>query len=257
MQPERVEPATNEAASPPRKRFEELLRARTERPVRTSPAPPRKPRTSAAIRPPRSAQHHASGPANLRDAARREMDASARQRIQDGTVATSRATGRLETRGAELLRAALNVEAARGPPRRAGLEATGSRGSPVEPPADVASIVDPAGTAAAPAGVVPAPAPEDRVERAMELVERIERFVRSGRPSLALTLRGQLRGRLEIERIAPGAITLRLSSRRAPSAHALEEIRQALEARGLSVRSLETSRATATASAADACSPCP
>jgi hypothetical protein len=93
------------------------------------------------------------------------------------------------------------------------------------------------------------------VERALALVERIERFVRSGRPSLALTLRGQLPGRLEIERVAPGAIRLRLSSRRAPSEGVLREIRQALEARGLSVRSLETSRATA--SAADACSPCP
>ena len=254
MQPERVEPATNEAASPPRKRFEELLRARTERPVRTSPAPPRKPRTSAAIRPPRPSQHHAPGPASLRDAARREMDASARQRIQDGTVATSQATGRLETRGTELLRAALNVQVARGTTRRAELEATG-HGPPVERPADGGSIVDPAGTAAATAGVAPTATREDRVERAMELVERIERFVRSGRPSLALTLRGQLRGRLEIERVAPGAITLRFSSRRARSEHVLEEIRQALEARGLSVRSLETSRATA--SAADACSPCP
>ncbi|HEY1417458.1 MAG TPA: hypothetical protein VGF41_06110, partial [Myxococcaceae bacterium] len=99
------------------------------------------------------------------------------------------------------------------------------------------------------------PPREDRVERAMELVERIERFVRSGRPSLALTLRGGLPGRLEIERVAPGTIDLRLSSRRALSDRVLEEIRQALEARGLSVRSLETSRATA--SAADACSPCP
>ena len=257
MQPERVEPATNEAASAPRKRFEELLRARTERPVRTFPATPRKPRTSATIRPPHPSPHHARGPAALRDAARREMDASARQRIQDGTVATSQATGRLESRDAEVLRAALNVEAARGTRRRVDPGATGSHDPPVERPADVASIVDPAGTVAASTGVVAASTPEDRVERAMELVERIERFVRSGRPSLALTLRGQLRGRLEIERVAPGAITLRLSSRRAPSEQALEEIRHALEARGLTVRSLETSRATATASAADACSPCP
>ncbi|HET6981673.1 MAG TPA: hypothetical protein VFI53_06005, partial [Myxococcaceae bacterium] len=109
-------------------------------------------------------------------------------------MATSQATGRLEARHAELLRAALNVEAAQGTRRHAELQATGSRDPPVERPADVASIVDPAGTVAANPGVVPASTPEDRVERAMELVERIERFVRSGRPSLALTLRGQLRG---------------------------------------------------------------
>jgi hypothetical protein len=80
---------------------------------------------------------------------------------------------------------------------------------------------------------------EGRVERALALVERIERFVRSGRPSLALTLRGGLPGQLEVQRVAPGAIALRLSSARLPSASELGELRQALEARGLSVRSLE------------------
>jgi hypothetical protein len=183
------------------------------------------------------------------------MDASVRQRIQDGTVATTQATGRLETRGTELLRAALNVEAAPRATRRSDPEATARHAGPVERSAGGASPAETAGTAASAAAVAPTPTREDRVERAMELVERIERFVRSGRPSLALTLRGQLPGRLEIERVAPGAIALRLSSRRAPSGRALEEIRQALEARGLSVRSLVTSPATA--SAADACSPCP
>ncbi|HEY1905194.1 MAG TPA: hypothetical protein VGG91_04085 [Myxococcaceae bacterium] len=182
------------------------------------------------------------------------MDDSARERIQDGAVATAQATRRLETRGAELLRAALNVEAStQGTTRRAEPEATASHGIRVERPAGGASLAEPTDTAASTDGVTPPR--EDRVERAMELVERIERFVRSGRPSLALTLRGQLPGRLEIERVAPGTIDLRLSSRRAVPERALEEIRQALEARGLSVRRLETSRPTA--SAADACSPCP
>jgi hypothetical protein len=183
------------------------------------------------------------------------MDASARRRIQDGTVATAQATGRLERRGAELLRAALNVEAARRATRRAEPGPAARHEGRVERSPCGASTAETAGTAGSAAGGAPTPTPEDRVERAMELVERIERFLRSGRPSLALTLRGQLPGRLEIERVAPGAIALRLSSRRAPSGRALEELRQALEARGLSVRSLETSRATA--SAADACSPCP
>ena len=46
-------------------------------------------------------------------------------------------------------------------------------------------------------------------------------------------------GQLEVQRVAPGAIALRLSSARLPSASELGELRQALEARGLSVRSLE------------------
>jgi hypothetical protein len=182
------------------------------------------------------------------------MDASARERIQDGAVATAQATRRLETRGAELLRAALNVEASvPGTTRQQEPEATAGRGSAIERPAGGTSPAKSVAPAGRTDGVTPPR--EDRVERAMELVERIERFVRSGRPSLALTLRGGLPGRLEIERVAPGTIDLRLSSRRALSDRVLEEIRQALEARGLSVRSLETSRATA--SAADACSPCP
>ena len=253
MQPDRVEPPAREPASSPRRRFEELLHARTERPVRNSPASPRKQRASAAIGPPRPVRPHV--PATLRDAARREMDASARQRIQDGTAATTRATGRLETRNAELLRAALNTEAsARTRAHSAPVPEVAARGEPREGRATGASMPEPASALASSAGVAPA-APEDRVERALALVERIERFIRSGRPSLALTLRGRPRGRLEIERVAPGTIDLRLSTRLGSSKRALEEIRHALEARGLSVRNLETSRATA--SAADACSPCP
>jgi hypothetical protein len=95
----------------------------------------------------------------------------------------------------------------------------------------------------------------ERVERALALVERIEQFVRSGRSSLTLTLRGGVPGRLELQRVARGAISIRLSSSRLPSGRELGELRQALEARGLSVRSLETRGLTA--SAADACSPCP
>lgn len=253
MQPDRVEPPTIEPASSPRRRFEELLRARTERPVRTSSSPPRTPRTPTATRLPRSAQRQT--PATVRDASRREMDASARQRIQDGRMATTQATGRLETRCKELLREALSVEAAaRGTERHPDPEARPRQAGGLDRPEPGASVPGPTDRVAPAAGIAPA-SPEDRVERALALVERIERFVRSGRPSLALTLRGQLPGRLEIERVAPGAVSLRLSSRRAPSERVLREIRHALEARGLSVRSLETSAATA--SAADACSPCP
>ena len=91
---------------------------------------------------------------------------------------------------------------------------------------------------------VPVHPAEGRVERALALVERIERFVRSGRPSLALTLRSGLPGEVEVQRVGPGAIALRLSSARLPSASELGELRQALEARGLSVRSLEAQRMT-------------
>jgi hypothetical protein len=193
----------------------------------------------------------ASSASVLRGQARVEMDVSARHRVADGAAASEQASARLDGRATELLRAALRAEvltrseppssprAAPPPAREAGRPAEG-----------VGSITAGATGAAAPASI-----PEQRIERAMALVERIERFVRSGRPALALTLHGGLAGRLELQRVAPGAISIRLSSARPPSSDALGELRQALEARGLSVRSLETR--SVTASAADACSPCP
>ena len=51
---------------PPRKRFEELLRARTERPTRTPPAPPRRPTTTTPPRSPRLETRAARAPGELR-----------------------------------------------------------------------------------------------------------------------------------------------------------------------------------------------
>ena len=168
------------------------------------------------------------------------MDAAARQRLSDGHAAGAKATDRLQTRTAELLCVALKADDAR---RTEHAE----RVLPATPAAISPDVRDTQLTAPGPAspGVTsatagaPVSSGEGRVERALALVERIERFVRSGRASLALTLRGTLPGRVEVQRVGPGAIALRLSSTRPPSASELGELRQALEARGLSVRSLE------------------
>ena len=258
MQPDRVDPPRGEpSTSPPRKRFEELLRARIERPTRKAPAPPRRPRTATPARAPRSDARAARAPGELRGQVRREMDAAARQRLADGQAATTQATGRLQTRTAELLRAALRTEEA----ERGGHAPRVSSAAPGLVASDMRDgHLAAGGVHAAPPGTgatasASGPAAEGRVERALALVERIERFVRSGRPSLALTLRGAIPGHLEVQRVAPGAIALRLSSARAPSTAELGDLRQALEARGLEVRTLEARRLTT--SAEDACSPCP
>jgi hypothetical protein len=195
------------------------------------------------------------------------MDASARRRLEDGGAATARATGRLAERTTDLLRAALRTEETTKTEHTARI--TPAADAPVAPTSHpLPGAPDGLPTAAVPAAATgPAlPAAEGRIERALALVERIERFVRSGRPSLALTLRGGIPGRLEVERVGPGAVSLRLSSPRAPSASELGDLRQALEARGLAVRSLEARRldpdtggsdGVLTASAGDACSPCP
>lgn len=237
---------------PPRKRFEELLRARTERPTRTPPAPPRRPRTPTPPRSPRLETRAARAPGELRGLARLQMDVSARQRLDDGRTASAQATGRLETRTAELLRAALRTEETARTEHAARVRPT-SADAHVPQSKDAPGVTAAPGNVGAPAGAAQAEA-EGRVQRALALVERIERFVRSGRPSLALTLRGTVPGRLEVQRVAPGAVALRLSSARPPSASELGELRHALEARGLSVRSLES---VFRASSADACSPCP
>jgi hypothetical protein len=198
------------------------------------------------------------------------MDTAARRRLSDGLVASAQATGRLETRTAELLRAALRTEEEARTQHTGRGRVTPAEKSPLhapEPPS-VAPVPHPGAPGAGSETTPLTHASAARVERALALVKRIERFVRSGRPALAMTLRGGVAGRLEVQRVGPGAIALRLSSARPPPDGELAELRQALEARGLSVRSLEARRLTAEtgrgdpasavrASGADACSPSP
>ena len=82
-------------------------------------------------------------------------------------------------------------------------------------------------------------APEAKAAQAMALIERIEVFVRSQRPGLALTLNNSLGAHVEIERIGPKEIALKLVGHRGPpSAEAVSRIREELRARGLKVGAL-------------------
>jgi len=252
MQPDRVDsPRGDPQPAALRKRFEETLRARAGRPTRKPPAPPRQPRTATPGRPLHDELRADRSPGERRGVARLEMDRAARQRLDDGRTASAQATGRLEARTVDLLRAALRTEEA----------VRTEHGVAVRPAAadafaprrgDVALVGTGVQAPPMPGVSAAVPASGGRVERALALVERIERFVRSGRPSLALTLGGSTPARLEVQRVARGAVALRLSSARPPPASELRDLRQALEARGLSVRSLDVR-----ASVADACSPSP
>jgi hypothetical protein len=72
------------------------------------------------------------------------------------------------------------------------------------------------------------------VSSVMALIEKVEVFVRSNRPTLSLSLGGALEGQLEIEKVGPGKVALTLrGGRKDPGAP--ERIRQALAARGLTV----------------------
>lgn len=81
--------------------------------------------------------------------------------------------------------------------------------------------------------------PASRAEAALELIERIEVFVKSQRPALSLSLRGALEATVEVERTGPREVALRIQGRRGPlPAEELSRLRDALEARGLRLRSL-------------------
>jgi hypothetical protein len=91
-------------------------------------------------------------------------------------------------------------------------------------------------------GPLAAPAPGARAEAIARLVDRIEAALRDGRPQLTLTLGGEAAaGRIEIARIARGEIEVRIDARAATSPDA-EQLRQALEQRGLKVRAIAISR---------------
>lgn len=78
-----------------------------------------------------------------------------------------------------------------------------------------------------------------RANQAAALIERIDTFVKSQRPALALTLNNSLGARVEIEKLGPGRIALRLIGQNGPpTADTVNRIRDELTARGLKVGAL-------------------
>lgn len=74
----------------------------------------------------------------------------------------------------------------------------------------------------------------------MALIERIEVFVKTAeRPAIALTLNNSLGARVEIERVGPNEVALKLVGQRGPpTPDAVSRIREELRARGLKVAAL-------------------
>jgi hypothetical protein len=85
------------------------------------------------------------------------------------------------------------------------------------------------------------PVPAARAEAALELIERIEVFVKSQRPALSLSLRGTLDATVELERTGPREVAVRLQGRKGPvPGEDLARLRDALEARGLRLSALRS-----------------
>lgn len=109
-------------------------------------------------------------------------------------------------------------------------------GAPVSPEPSGA-VPGPQGTASPAPIIAPgpqAPAPEARVQATLALIEKLELFVKSQRPALALQLGGDWNARVEVERTGVGEVALRIQGQRGPLASQdLTRLREALVARGL------------------------
>lgn len=87
----------------------------------------------------------------------------------------------------------------------------------------------------------PAP-PATRVEAAMELVTKIEVWLKSTRPALTLGVAGALNSEVTVERTGPGRVSLSFRGKNGPPSHSdVRAVRDALERRGLLLTSVRIS----------------
>lgn len=184
-------------------------------------------------------------PENLRTV-RQGMNAEAQRlhgtRAEAHTVTQERTEHRATELIARELARDLRAEPSSPPAasRATSPQASESSGEPLS--GEPAASVGPAQAGAASASAAPPEAPDAQLkaQAAMELIERIEVFVKSQRPALKMSLGGGLDATVEVERTGPREVALRIQGRRGPvPSGELARIRDALEAKGLRLRSLQ------------------
>lgn len=118
-------------------------------------------------------------------------------------------------------------------------ESANSTGEPITERAIIPALTPPPTAAVSSAKPQTPDTDATRATQAVALIERIETFVKSQRPGLALTLNNSLGAHVEIERIGPREVALKLVGHRGPpSADTVSRIRDELRARGLKVGAL-------------------
>lgn len=186
-----------------------------------------------------------ASPENLGQA-RKTMHSEALRLRSTRTEAQTLAQEKTEHRLCELISRELSRELRTEPP-----SPLGSRAAPLPPE----SSRGPAPTEGLPSGAEPRLAahsagtppqdsadPQLKVQATLQLIERIELFVQSQRPALRMSLGSPLSATVEVERTGHREVALRIQGRQSPLAQEdLARIRDALEARGLRLRSLHTS----------------
>ncbi len=213
------------------------------RPMQPLPGGTRLPGTASASGPVLAASRSAlATPENL-GLARQLMNTESQRLRVTRTEAQAVSQERTEHRVSELI----SRELARELPAEPAPASTARATTPLAEPAKGASqseglaLTGEARLHAGASSTAPAEAtgPQAQVQAAMELIEKIELFVRSQRPALRMSLGGPLAATVEVERTGPREVSLRIQGRGGPLAQEdLARIREGLEARGLRLRSL-------------------
>jgi len=118
---------------------------------------------------------------------------------------------------------------------QAPVEAARRAEAPTAPPARPG---EPHAAARCDARGTPPPVTSPGLEAVLALVERVETLLRAGRPALAFTLGGRHGQRVQLERLGPGAVAIRLQGGTFGRAEA-QQLAAALDERGLRLSRLE------------------
>jgi len=175
-----------------------------------------------------------------RETARAQAHVKADNLVELRKEAVAQNTQRYDTRLVDLICQELKIEFggdARGARRREAMTAANSdRQPPAQQQHHVASVT-PIGQAQELAKAQADAAV--KAASAVELIEKIETFVKSQRPGLAITLDGSLGARVEIERLGPKEVAIRVVGKNGPPApEDIGRIREEMRARGLKVGAL-------------------
>lgn len=172
--------------------------------------------------------------------ARTQATHQVQQRVQHRAEGLEANQERQQQRVLELIRCELSrdapQEARRDPSPLPDARVLPERGGPPRDPA-ADSQVSGAGAASSAVGGK-SESPKVEAAAAIELVQRVELFLRSARPAMALQLDGAL-ARVELERTGKNQVALSIQGRAGPpSADELARIREELRARGIEVTAL-------------------
>ncbi|MET0406105.1 MAG: hypothetical protein ABW123_27050, partial [Cystobacter sp.] len=233
-------------STPERERFQELLKKAPPEPLKRAPPGAPVARAPGARARGQVGARAASGPAPLATRStlaraehlgvvRQGMSAEIHRLREVRGEAHQSHQERTEQRLTALIARELRREASAEPGPGAGPPPSG-RGEPsLVEPTQAPALLQGGRMEGGPAAVTGARASEPveaRVQATLELIEKIEVFVRAQRPALALRLGGALDATVEVERTGARQVALRIQGHRGPlPPEDLTRLREALEAR--------------------------